>query len=142
MMTLVDLQNTTLYGATQVPGAAVSSNTNGLGVDLKDANIRTHLVVQLGALQTNAVVYLTVKESDDNTTFAACADTTNTNTGNLNTSNSNGIAILSFQRGKRYVRADLTISGTNANAILSALLIAQSKMSGSNNTGYSLAPQS
>lgn len=142
MMTLVDLVNTTLRGATQVPGAAATANTNGLGVDLKDANVRTHLVVQLGALQTNAVIYLTVEESDDNTTFGACADTTNTNTGNLNTGNSNGLVFLSFQRGKRYVRANLTISGTNANAILGALFIAQSKMSGSNNSGYSIAPQS
>lgn len=142
MQLLVDLANGAFVGQTQVPAAAVTTNTNGLGVDLKDAGIRTHLVVNLGALQTNAVVYLTVLESDDNTTFAACADTANTNTGNLNTGNSNGVIIKSFQRGKRYVRADITISGTNANGFIQASLIAQHKMSGSNNAGYSIAPQS
>ena len=142
MQLLVDLANGAVSGQTQLPAAAVTSNTNGTGVDLQDANIRTHMVVNLGALQTNAVVYLTVKESDDNTTFAALTDTTNTNTGNLVTGDSNTLVIKSFQRSKRYVRADLTISGTNANGFVVASLLAQKKQSGSNTGGYSLSPQS
>jgi hypothetical protein len=141
MQLLADLA-TMLFGLTQKPAAALNTNTNGLGVDLKDAGVRTNLIVCLGALHANAILSVNVLESDDNTTFVAPADTTNTNTGNFNTGNSNTMVVKSFQRGKRYVRADVALSGTNADALVTAAFVAQPKSGGANNAGYSIAPQS
>jgi hypothetical protein len=140
-MNLVDLANGVESGISHYPKAALTANTNGAGVDLKDSNVRTHLVVQVGALADNATVRFNVEESDDNTTFTTPADTTNTNTGTLNTANTQ--TILSFQRGKRYARANFTLvaGGANANAFVTATLLAQKKSIGSNTAGYSIAPQ-
>jgi hypothetical protein len=137
MQHIVDLKNGTLYKAS-IPPQTVNANTNGVGVDLVSCDGRSQALISFGTLAANTVVYVTVQESDDNTTFAALADTANTNTGNLNTSNT--VTALGFQRSKRYLRAVATIAGTNASAPMSVEIIEQRKRSPSDDSGYSASP--
>jgi hypothetical protein len=136
---LVDLANGFVKGVSHQP-VSLNANTNGVGIDFVNAaNVRTHLIVQTGVITASGLFNYKVQESDDNSTFVAAADTTNSNTGNLNTANS--ISILSFNRAKRYARVVATlVSGTSV--IASSMLLAQQSPDGSNTAGYSVAPQS
>lgn len=124
-----DFQNG-LGGGLSQPPKSLTANTNGVGVDLQNADVRGHLIVGIGVLTDNAVFSVSVQGSNDNTTFAALADTANTNTGNLNTSNTN--TILSFNREYRYVRAVATLQGggNNAAGVICSAIYSQKKYSG------------
>ncbi len=139
MQLLIDLKNGFITGITHPP-VSLAGNTNGTGVDMvNSANLRTQLVIQTGTITSSGLFNYTVQESDDNTTFVTASDTTNTNTGNINTANS--VTILSFNRSKRYVRSLATlVSGTSV--IASGLFIAQKSPDGSNTAGYSISPSS
>lgn len=138
MQNFVDLKNGAVIGQSLRP-VANNANANGAGVDLINGEGRTQMIVNLGVLDANTVYYVQAEESSDNTTFTTPADTTNTNTGNLSTSNT--VTTLSFQRGKRYVRGKVTIAGTNAAGLISITVIEQKRDEG-NNIGYSNSPAS
>lgn len=109
MDTIIDLKNAAIYGQSQPPTAALTSNTNGAGVDVSNGVARTNLTVSVGAFGANGVPYVQAQESDDNTNWTACSDP-GANTGNLN---ANTITVLSFLRTKRYVRGVLAFAATS-----------------------------
>jgi uncharacterized membrane protein len=128
-----DLKNSMVEGYSLAPAANTNANTNGAGVDLVNGEGRTQVQIAAGTMLANTVIYVQMEESSDNTTFTTPADTTNTNTGNLNTSNT--ITRLSFQRGKRYVRGKLTISGTSA-GLQVGIIVAEQKKDVGNAAGF------
>lgn len=134
-----DLKNELLTGISLSPAANTNANTNGAGLDFVNGEQRCNVLIHAGTLLTNTVYYVTIQESSDNSTWTSPTDTTNTNTGNLNTSNS--LTILSFQRGKRYVRGVLTISGTGAGGQF-GIVFAEQKNDTGNAAGYTNSPAS
>jgi hypothetical protein len=138
MQSIMDLKNGVL-GKLTLPPQTCNANTNGAGCDmLSGGGARCHAIVNLGTLAANTVISVVVKESDDNTTWGALSDTANTNTGNLNTSNTQ--TIIGFQRSKRYIRAEVTISGTNASAPMGVEFLEQRRREPGDDSGSSLSP--
>lgn len=138
MQLLVDLANGVTHGVSLRP-ANTAANTNGVGIDFQNADVRTHMIVAYGAITNTGFFTVKAQESDDNTTFTDVADT-NANTGNTNSVNTE--TIKSFLRTKRYMRAVAILGTAGDAAIISATILSQKKYEGSNNAGYTISPQS
>lgn len=125
MQLFVDLQNDAAGGLSIAP-ASTNANTNGSGVDLQNADVRTHIEIQTGTITGSGLFSYQAQESDDNTTFANVADANGAIAGQ-NTANTRNW--FSFLRSKRYVRVVATlVSGTSA--VISAAILSQKKYAG------------
>lgn len=137
MQLIVDMANG-MVSTVGFKSANTAANTNGTGGDFQNADVRSHMVVSKGAITNTGAGYVKAQESDDNTTFTDVADT-NANTGNDVSNNS--VVVKSFIRTKRYLRAVYVLTVAGDAAIIGAIFHAQKKYEGSNNAGYSIAPQ-
>ena len=137
MQLIVDMKNGMTHGV-GFKAANTAANANGTGVDFQNADVRTHMVVTRGAITNTGNIAIKAQESDDNTTFTDVADT-GANTGNDNSTNS--VVVCSFLRTKRYLRAVFVLGTAGDAAIIGATFHSQKKYEGSNNAGYSIAPQ-
>lgn len=109
------------------PAAAVTTNTNSTGIDLRAYDGEIELILNAAAAAGGGSNTLDVKiqESDDNSTFA--------DAGVAFTQVTSGGA--SFQRiratakqFKRYIRAVSTVAGTTPSCVRSVSMIARTRM--------------
>lgn len=127
------LYHNTGFDSLLVP-AVRNSDTNSASVDLQDADDATllfHIGASADTLSTTNKIELEVQESDDNSTFTACADAaitnpaTATNTGTAAVVTSNGTASTLYKVGykgtKRYIRGVLNFSGTHSTGTVTAV---------------------
>ena len=139
MQIIVDLANGVTADAS-LRSQSVTANANGVGVDLANADVRTHLVCNLGAVTNTGNFTIKAQESDDNSTFTDVADTNST--FNVTNASANTLTIKSFVRTKRYVRARMTLNTAGDAFLAGVAILSQKKYEGSNNAGYSISPQS
>ena len=140
----VDFANA-IAGGLSIPPASKTANTNGTAIDMINGDVRSHAIVNLGALADNAVFSVQIQGTNNsdvtNATFANLADA-GAASGNLNTANA--MTTLSFQREYRYLRARAVLEsgGANAAALIGVVILTQKKMmpSGATYPGYDRSP--
>jgi len=87
-------------------GDGVALAVNGTSVDLAGEGRRLMVVVSVGATAT-ATAVITIEESADDSTFA-------TMTGGSIAMNTTGSEVVDLTPSKRYIRATITLSETDA----------------------------
>jgi len=110
MQLLTDLKNGVVIGQSLAPVAATATG-NGTGVDLLNGDVRTHCIIDNGAVTGAAIWTVQMEYSDDNSAWTAepGADALS---GQISAA---GITILSYTRHGRYARAVRTlVSGTSS----------------------------
>lgn len=138
-----DLQHTAVIKQSVIPGAALTASANGLGCDmmLGDANnfnaVLTSGVYDITSGDESYVVNIT--ESDDNSTFVPLA--TPVSFSLTAVGGASGLAVPMAKwgmRSKRYLRAELVISGTTPSIVgLTVLFIEKLKIGGVGDGHYS-----
>lgn len=120
-----DYQNNSLIGQSLPPAARIST-ANGVGIDMKEAELGLFALLDVGAVTgTNPTLDVTLEESNDNSVFTAVNDF---KTGSpaafaQRTDNpENGIIALTFKRSKRFVRARAVLGGTSPSFTFSVSL--------------------
>src|SRR5437868_2141121 len=96
---LVDLINAAVIGQTLAPVSATATG-NGAAVDLQNADVRTHCIIDNGVVTGAAIWTIQMQGSDDNSTWANEADA-NALSGQITAA---GITVLSYIRTARYQR--------------------------------------
>lgn len=136
---LIDLANQLVCDASIRPQAALTSTTNGGGIDMQLADGPVHLLVTIGVSDFSSgdeKMIVKLQESDTSggtysdiagvpsvTWDAAASDTQNTSK-----------FVSTNQRAKRWVRAVATISGTTPSFFTTALVASQKKILGGSGT--------
>ncbi len=133
-----------LYDAT----TAITTSTNGTGLDMSDGTALTAVIVDIGTVTgTTPTLAIQIKESDDNVTFTAPPGTNVSPDGNaaglFTTITAVGQYAICFQRTKRYLAAYWTVAGTNTPTFPANMdAFDQSKYTCNPNTGVSRSPSS
>lgn len=138
-----DLKNTSLTLATFVPAAALASATtfNGTGCDMMLGDAQNfNAVLVAGAYDItsgNETYAITITESSDNTTFTALPTpvsfTTKTAAGG--DTGLTYVEVVFGQRSKRYLRAEITITGTSPSFLPMIVFMERKRITGSG-SGY------
>ena len=99
--------------STSLTSQAVTSNTNGTGVDIRSAIGEAVAILSCGAATagTNPTMDVKIQDSADNTTFA---DVTGYTFTQVTTVASNATLRIDPRLARRYVRAVATIGGTSS----------------------------
>lgn len=121
MQIITDLKNGVAIGQTLAP-VNKSATANGAAVDLQNADVRTHVIVDNGVVTGAAIWTIQMQYSPDNSTWTNEPDA-NALSGQITAA---GITVLSYIRSDRYARAVITlVSGTSS--ILAVTVLAQKK---------------
>lgn len=106
-----DIPNSYVVGLT-FPPATRTANGDGTGIDLTSSEGPVTAVLGLGAASgTSATLDVKLQESDDNSTYTDISGATFSQL--TDTSDNTVLAIATWNRKKRYVRASATIAGTS-----------------------------
>jgi hypothetical protein len=126
MQLFVDFTTDLAGGVSYVP-TSLAATTNTTGVNLTNGDVRTHVIIDTGSIVNAASLAFVMQESTDNTTFTNVADANATFT--VNTANAQ--SLVSFQRAKPFVRANVTLSGGTSPTILTSVdIFCQKKVAG------------
>lgn len=119
MQLITDLLNGAIIGQTLAP-VSKSATANGASVDLNNADVRTHVIIDNGVVTGAAIWAIQMQYSDDNSNWTNEADS-RALSGSISAA---GLTVLSYQRTGRYARAVITlVSGTSS--ILAVTVLAQ-----------------
>lgn len=140
MAIFLDIGSNAVSAVSFVP-AALTTTTNGTACDLIDsnANMATALL-QVGAV-SGTQGSLAVQMTECNTTNGTFTNVVALNSAftavtTSGTTTSGGVQIISFQRQKRYVRAEATMSGTFTNFLFGVTVFAQRASMAANTGGW------
>lgn len=117
-MTTRDLKSNIDIVASLAP-AARTATASGTGVDLR--GYESAVVTFVPGTVTDGVHTPSVEESDDDSAFSAVA--ANDLLGSLAALASNVIQRVGYRGGKRYIRANITVTGATTGAVDAALVI-------------------
>lgn len=129
---LVDLKNAAVGDASIRPQAALTASANGGGVDFLNADGPVTLIATAGATDfasTDETYVLKLQESD--TSGGTYTDISGA-TVSITAANTTKYVATQL-RTKRWVRAVVTIGGTTPSILLTALVLARKKISGTGN---------
>lgn len=115
---------TSVSTVASIAPAAITSTTNGSGVDLANFNEGTFVIV--AGTRTDGTHTPKLQDSADNSTFADCAAADLVGTA-LVAITSNSIQTQSYIGTKRYVRVVSTVSGASTGAVYGAHFIGRKK---------------
>lgn len=123
---LIDLVNTVVAGASIRP-SAVTSDTNGSGLDFANGEISTNAILEVGAVSgTTPTLDVKLQESTDNSSWSDISGATFTQVTAANQRQA-----IRCLRSKRYVRAVADVGGTTPSFTMCVEIVAQKKYSGS-----------
>lgn len=122
-----DPVNNLIIGNTQPCAAALTSASNipGTGVDFIANDGLICACMNVGVANAATVATVSYLESSDNVTFTAVAGSTATVL--LGTTNNFSQFSAAFQRTKRYVRADILLTGSTKSIFISISLFGEKK---------------
>lgn len=106
---LHDLSSNALLNTATIPPQIITSNTNGVPIDMLTGDGRVAALIQLGIVNTLTNVTVQFYESSDNSTFTLISGA-NTAAASLGVP-ANSTAITEFDRTKRYVNCVVTVVG-------------------------------
>ena len=129
---LVDVPNVGIYKSSIRAQAALTANTNGVAVDLIEAEGPVALLVFAGDIDTSSAdeTYV-VKLQESATSGGTYTDITGASVA-ITADNAEG-AVATGLRTKRFVRAVLTVGGTTPSFLGVAAVLTRKKISGSGN---------
>jgi len=134
---LIDLENTTLLGASIVPGTTISTDTttSGSAVDCQTTEGPIHGVFLTGnAGDASTTIQFKLQESDTSGgSYTDIADGVNTALAGSATANDNLVTIISAtKRSKRYVKAVVVTAGGGTPSVpVAACIVGRKKITGS-----------
>lgn len=109
---LHDLASNALANTATIPPQNITSNTNGVPIDLLTGDGRVNACVALGVVNTLTNVTVQFYESSDNSTYTLISGA-NTAVASLGVP-ANSTVWTSFDRTKRYVNCVVTVVGGSA----------------------------
>lgn len=134
MQLLTDLKNAVNSGQSPAP-ASQNASFNGASVDLQNSDVRTHAIVDNGAVVGNAIWTVQMQGSLDGSTGWTNEPDAGALSGNIS---AQGLTYLSYQRTFRYQRSAFTlVSGTSSTV---GCLILSEKKEEPANAGYDRSP--